>query len=105
DGRRSGVADGVEEPAPRADEDPPVPQGGRRLDAALEVDAPQLGRGDGRVGDVVGVQPALAVALDQRVVDDDGRLPGGRRELEGPADLARLPVDAADGAAVGGRAA
>ena len=51
--------------------------------------------GDRGVADVVGVQHALAVALDQHVVDDDRRLPRGPGQAASPSSSARSPVDAA----------
>ena len=76
---QAGVAHGVEAPGPGAHEDPAVPHCGRRLDATLQRDRPQLPRRHTRVRHVVAVEHAAAVALDEHVVDDHRRLPGRRR--------------------------
>ena len=97
----SGIADGVEGAAAGADEDLALEDRGGGLDAALELDRPELGRIDRRVAHVVAVQHAVAVAHDQGVVDDHRRLPGRGRAASSPRSAGRLHGDGQEAAVVG----
>ena len=64
-------AERIHRPTPGPDVDASLPHGGRRLDAAAELDRPQLARAAALAADVEGVQRATAVAFEQHAVDDD----------------------------------
>ena len=98
---QSRLSDAEDLAGPGTHDDQTVPHRRGGLDTATEVHPPQLGRVDGRVAHVVGVQPAPAVALDPDVVDDHRRRPRRPRQLLGPADLAGVGVDTEDLAGVG----